>query len=135
MIERTWPDPAEYAAANSLLSADDPLLRDYLEHFLVDGRVRLSPDVLIADASDVFFGRSRWRKLAVPTWLVYAEWSVDRKGTPAYSPEAAAAFQAALPCLAPPRRVTGVDHGGLLWTKTGATAVVAVLEEVPNQPR
>jgi hypothetical protein len=134
MIERTWPDLDSYvavhAAANSLLSAGDPLLRDYLGHFPAEGRVRLNPDAV---------GRRRLGRvprpvalagLAVPTWLVHAEWSVDRDSAPACSPEAAAAFQAALPCLAPPRLVTGVCHGGLLWTKTGADAVVAVPAEV-----
>lgn len=132
MIERTWPDVDDYVAAHtaadSLLSADDPHLRDYLAHFLGDdGHVRLDPDALLTDAADVFFGKSRWPELTVPTWLVHAEWSVDRDTPPAYPPDAAATFHAALACLAEPRRVLGVDHATLIMSDRGASAVVAVL--------
>jgi pimeloyl-ACP methyl ester carboxylesterase len=133
-IERVWSGPDEYvaaqAAANSLLSADDPLLRDYLTHFIVDGRVRIDPDALLADVSDVLFGPSRWTELTVPTWLVYAEWGVDRDSAPAYPPESVAGFQSTLDCLGETHRVLGVDHGGLLMTPTGAAEVVRVLDEV-----
>ena len=134
-IARTWSGLDEYVAAHtaadSLLSPADPHLRDYLGHFLTeDGHVRLNGDALLADATDVFFGPSPWQRLITPTWLVYAEWSVDRDSTPAYSPEAVAAFRAALPCLAEPVRVPGVDHAALVMTDHGAAAVADVLKHV-----
>src|ERR1039457_4052371 len=39
----------------------------YLAHDLVDHRVRLSAEALVADAADVFFGPSKWPQLGVPT--------------------------------------------------------------------
>jgi pimeloyl-ACP methyl ester carboxylesterase len=132
MIERPWPDLDEYvsahAAADSLLSTDDPHLRDYLGHFLgADGHVRLDPDVLLTDAADVIFSRSRWPELTTPAWFCYAEWGVDRDTPPAYSPDDAATFHDALACLAEPRRVPGVDHAALIMTDQGAAAVVDLL--------
>src|SRR4051794_19304524 len=59
-----------------LLDRHDPLLRDHLAHDLADGRVRLDPDVLVADAVDTLLGTSPWRQLERPTRLVHAEWSV-----------------------------------------------------------
>ncbi|GAA3988363.1 hypothetical protein GCM10022247_03500 [Allokutzneria multivorans] len=134
LMERTWPDLDEYvavhAAANSLLSADDPLLRDYFAHSLADGRVRLNRDAVLSDAKDVFFGEPQWRELTVPTRLVYAEWSVGKDSSPAYTPDAVAGFEAELDCLAPSVRVSTVDHGTLMMSQTGAAAVAEVLVEV-----
>lgn len=130
-VDREWPSVDEYVAThvNSLLSAEDPLLRNYAEHFLADGRVRLDKDAVIADATDVFFGAPRWQELAVPTRLVYAEWSVDRDSAPAYSPAAVSSFADSVEFAAPPRRVLGVDHGGIVMTAEGAEVVAEVLRE------
>lgn len=131
LLDRTWPDTAAYVAvqtaANSLLSADDPLLHDYFGHFLADGRIRLNREALMADAADVFFGESRWRELTVPTRFVYAEWSTGPDTPPAYTPSQAEDFHRTLGMAAPPRRVLGVDHGGLVMTAPGAAAVAEVL--------
>jgi pimeloyl-ACP methyl ester carboxylesterase len=68
---RTFADVDEYAdhflPGAPLLDRDDPLLRDYLAHELADGRVRLDPDVLVADAVDTLLGASPWQELARPT--------------------------------------------------------------------
>lgn len=80
--------------------------------------------------ADVFFGPSRWEELTVPTRLVYAEWSVDRDSAPAYSPAAVSSFAESLSFAAPPRRVLGVDHGGIVMTAEGAAAVASVLREM-----
>lgn len=134
MLERTWPDTATYvgvqADANPLLAADDPLLHDYLGHFLADGHIRLDREALLDDATDVFFGESRWHELTVPTRFVYAEWSAGPGSPPAYSPEDAAKFHATLGMVARPRRVPGVDHASLMMTPAGAEAVAEVLTEV-----
>jgi hypothetical protein len=116
-----------------LLDPADPLLRDYLDHDLDDGRVRLSADAVLADATDVFLGASRWRELDVPTELVRAEWSTGRDSAPAYSDAALAEFEAALPCLRRPDRVPGVDHAAVIMTRTGAAHVADALGRVTGR--
>ena len=44
-----------------LLDPSDPLLRDNLAHDLRDGRVRLSPEALVTDAADIYFGPNPWQ--------------------------------------------------------------------------
>lgn len=131
-LDRTWTGLDEYLAAqtdaDSLLSPDDPHLRTYLAHQLdATGHVRLSRDALLGDGTDVMVGESRWRELAVPTWLLYAEWGLDRDTPPAYSPDDVAGFRAALDRLAEPRRVLGVDHASLIMTDHGAGEIVEML--------
>jgi len=51
----------------------------YLAHDLVDHRVRLSAEALVADAADVFFGPSKWPQLGVLTRFLTAE-ALDEQG-------------------------------------------------------
>lgn len=75
-VDREWPSVDEYVAThvNSLLSAEEPLLRNYAE----------------------------------------------RDSAPAYSPAAVSSFADSAEFAAPPRRVMGVDHGGIVMTAEGA---------------
>ena len=115
---------AEFALPGMpLLDRDDPLLRDYLAHDLADGRVRLDPGVLVADATDTILGPSRWRELDRPTRLVHAEWSTGEDSPPAYPPERVAALAAELPALQATELVAGVDHAGVIMTRQGAAVV------------
>src|SRR4051794_23222275 len=129
--ERTFADVGEYAdfllPGMPLLAREDPLLLDYLDHDLADGRVRLDPGVLVADALDTLLGPSPWRRLDRPTRLVYAEWSVGPDSPPAYPPERVAAFAAELPALRATERVEGVDHAASIMTRRGAAVVAAHL--------
>ena len=122
---------ADYAATflpgTPLLDPADPLLHDYLAHDLRDGRVRLDPEVLVADAVDTLLGPSPWQRLTRPTRLLYAEWSVGAGSAPAYPPERVAALAAGLPALRSAELVPGVDHAASIMTRRGAAAVAAVL--------
>jgi pimeloyl-ACP methyl ester carboxylesterase len=116
----------DFFVANTapLLDPGDPLLLDYLRHDLSRGRARLSAEVLTQDAADVFFGEEYWRKLAVPTRLLAAEWS-SGEGTPAaYSDEQLAEWE---PLLQERRRVEKVDHAAIIMSPHGAAAVADVL--------
>ncbi|MEV6237983.1 alpha/beta hydrolase [Lentzea sp. NPDC051838] len=131
--ERTWTVD-EYltvqAAVNPLIDATDPLIREYFAHDLTpDGHLRLPGGTLIADATDVVFGTSRWRELTVPTWFAHAEWSTGPDTPPAYTVEQAAAFRAELPVLHEPVLINEVDHGGTVMTRAGAAVVGEVLAE------
>ncbi|MGW6930557.1 alpha/beta fold hydrolase [Lentzea sp. NPDC054927] len=131
--ERTWTADdylAVQAMVNPLIDATDPLIRDYFAHDLTDdGHLRLSADTLIADATDVVFGESRWRELTMPTWFVHAEWSTGPDSPPAYTVEQAQAFRAELPVLHEPVLINEVDHGGTVMTRAGAAVVAEVLAE------
>ncbi|MET7993725.1 alpha/beta hydrolase [Amycolatopsis sp. NPDC005232] len=133
-VSRRWADLDEYLAyftrTNPLLDAADPLLRDCLDHDLSDGRVFLSREAVLADATDVFFGESRWQEIAVPTELVCAEWSSGADTPPAYGDKALAGFRAALPSLRRPRRITGADHAATIMTHSGAAVVGAALHDL-----
>jgi pimeloyl-ACP methyl ester carboxylesterase len=100
---RTFTGVEEYAGfvlpGMPLLDRDDPLLRDYLARDLADGRVRLDPEVLVADAVDTLLGPSPRRELDRPARLVFAEWGVGAGSAPAYPPERVAAFAAEPPAL------------------------------------
>ena len=126
---RTFTDVDDYAdlflAGTPLLDRGDPLLRDYLAHDLRDGRVRLDPEVLIADAVDTLLGASPWRELAVPTRFLHAEWSVGQDSPPAYPADRVAGFAAELPALRATELVPGVDHAASIMTSRGAAAVAA----------
>ncbi|MDT8913406.1 alpha/beta hydrolase [Amycolatopsis sp. PS_44_ISF1] len=122
---------AHFTRDSPLLDAADPLLRDTLAHDLgADGRVRLSPEVVLADAEDVFFGESGWLRLTVPVELVCAEWSVGPGTAPAYPDEALARFRARLPTLREPRRVPGADHAATIMTHAGAAVVADAVHAV-----
>ena len=74
-----------------------PLLLDYLAHDLDGHRVRLSSQALIEDATDIFFGASKWQQLQVPARFLTAEWSTGAGSAPGYPAEAVQAFRDALP--------------------------------------
>jgi pimeloyl-ACP methyl ester carboxylesterase len=124
---RTFTDVDDYAdlflAGTPLLDRADPLLRDYLAHDLRDGRVRLDPEVLVADAVDTLLGASPWRELAVPTRFLHAEWSTGDGSPPAYPADRVAGFAAELPALRVTELVPGVDHAASIMTGRGAVAV------------
>ncbi|KQU56732.1 alpha/beta hydrolase [Rhodococcus sp. Leaf278] len=107
-----------------LLDRDNPLLRAYAEHDLVDGSVRLSSDAVVADAEDVFFGVSRFRELTMPIRLLHAQWSVGANSAPMYSPEDIErhALTSTTPMMA-------LDHAGTIMTSVGAAAVGARIDE------
>ncbi|WP_328608550.1 alpha/beta hydrolase [Amycolatopsis sp. NBC_00345] len=121
-----------YFTRNSpLLDPADPLLRDNLAHDLgSDGRVRLSPEAVLSDAEDVFFGESSWLRLTGPVELVCAEWSVGPDTPPAYPDEALAGFRSQLPTLREPRRIPGADHAATIMTHTGAAVVADAIRAV-----
>jgi pimeloyl-ACP methyl ester carboxylesterase len=126
-LDRDWPSVSEYARffteqTAPLLDPADPLLLDYLAHDLADGRARLSAEALIGDATDIFFGSSKWQQLQVPTRLLTAEWSVGQGGAPAYPAEAVASFRAGLGALLTVRPVPGVDHAASIMSLPGAQA-------------
>lgn len=133
-VSRRWEGVEQYlayfAAANPLLDARDPLLRDHLEHDLADGRVLLDREAVLADATDVLFGEHRWRELTVPIEFVYAEWGSGPGTPPAYSASALAEFRAVLPTLGRPRRISGADHAATVMTRAGAAVVGAALHDV-----
>lgn len=133
-IGRTWT-PEEYrdfftSQTAPLLDPADETLRGYLAHDLdTDGRVRLDGDGLIADATDVFFGSSRWRELSAPTRLLAAEWSTGVGTPPAYPDDAIASFRRELPALVDIRRAYGTDHATTIMSKLGAAATAELLDE------
>ncbi|MFK0244148.1 alpha/beta fold hydrolase [Amycolatopsis azurea] len=131
--ERTWTVDEHLAAqakANSLIDVTDPLIREYYAADLTDdGHLRLSLETSAADATDVFFGTSRWQELTVPTWLVHAEWSIGPDSPPAYTVEDAADYQSKLTVLREPVLIKGVDHAGTVMTHPGAAIVAEVLRQ------
>ena len=133
-VDRSFAGVDEYAdfvlPGMPLLDRDDPLLRDYLAHDLAGGRVRLDPDVLVADATDTVLGPSRWRELDRPTRLVHAQWSTGKDSPPAYPPERVAALAAELPALKATELVEGVDHAASIMTRRGAAVVAEHLRAV-----
>ncbi|TFI42549.1 alpha/beta hydrolase [Rhodococcus sp. 1R11] len=116
----------EFLVSTSLPMLDpaDPLLRTYAEHDLVDGSVRLSSAAVVADATDVFFGASRFRELAMPIRFLHAQWSVGSSSAPMYSPEDIDALD--LTSVVP---MPGLDHAGTIMTPTGAAAVGRTIDE------
>jgi pimeloyl-ACP methyl ester carboxylesterase len=135
---RTFADVEEYAdfllPGMPLLDRDDPLLRDYLAHDLADGRVRLAPDVLVADAVDTLLGTSSWQQLDRPTRFVHAEWSVGADSAPAYTAERVAGFAAQLPALEHTELVRGVDHAASIMTRRGAAVAAAHVRAALRNP-
>ncbi|OZF07529.1 alpha/beta hydrolase [Rhodococcus sp. 15-1154-1] len=107
-----------------LLDPADPLLRQYAEHDLVDGAVRLSANAVVADATDVFFGRSKFEELTVPIRFLHAQWSVGADSPPMYSPQDIEAVD-----MTSVRPLAGLDHAGTIMTSVGAAAVGAMIDE------
>jgi pimeloyl-ACP methyl ester carboxylesterase len=133
-LDRDWSTLAEYAeffvaSTAPLLDPADPLLLDYLRHDLAGNRVRLSAEAVIEDATDVFFGPSQWRQVAVPTWLLTAQWAAGRDTPPAYPAEAVAKLTAELSGVLTARSLPGVDHAASIMSPVGAQATAALLAE------
>ncbi|MGZ6826903.1 MAG: alpha/beta fold hydrolase [Mycobacteriales bacterium] len=131
-LEQAWPSVEDFAAFFASATAPlcdpaDPVLLGYLAHDLdADGRVRLSGDVLLDDAADVFFGGSRWQELAVPVRFLAAQWSTGADSAPAYPQEAVAAYA---PATVRTVVVPGVDHAGSIMSTAGARATAELLQE------
>ncbi|HEY2279306.1 MAG TPA: alpha/beta hydrolase [Streptosporangiaceae bacterium] len=137
-LDRDWPSVADYARffveqTAPLLDPADPMLLDYLGHDLVGARVRLNADALIADATDVFFGPSKWQQLTVPTRLLTAQWSTGPDSPPAYPSAAIEQFRDVLGPPGPLVRVetlAGVDHAASVMSPAGAQAIAGLIAEV-----
>lgn len=130
-LQQTWSSLEDYlafftAGTAPLLDPADPLLRDYLEHDLRDGRVRLSGEALLSDAADIFFGASAWDAVTVPTRFLHAQWSTGTGSPPGYGPEAVERVAAKVVSV---RFVEGVDHAGSIMTKAGAVATAEAVSE------
>ena len=129
-LGRTWGSVDEYldyfCSTAPLLDRDDPLLRTYVEHDLRDGRVRLSADALVADATSIFFGDVPWRDVGAPVRFLHAEWSTGRDSAPAYPPEAVERYAAVAQTVV---GVEGVDHAGSIMSPRGAEATAALTRE------
>ena len=128
-LEQVWPSLDDYLAffttsTAPLLDPDDPLLRNYLEHDLRDGRVRLSADALLQDAESVYFGDNDWASLRVPVRFLHAEWSVGSGSAPAYSAEAVDTYRVK---TVVEQLVPGVDHAGSIMTQAGGRATAEMV--------
>ena len=121
-LGRRWSGVDEYleyftGSTAPLLDRADPLLRNYLEHDLADGRVRLSGEALIDDAVALFFDELAWDRVEVPIRYATAEWSAGADTPPAYPPESVERIRdKALRVV----EVKGVDHASLIMTRRGA---------------
>jgi pimeloyl-ACP methyl ester carboxylesterase len=142
-LDQAWAtvgDYAEFFVANTapLLDPADPLLLDYLAHDLANGpggrgqapyRVRLDADALIADATDIFFGPSKWEQIPVPTRLLTAEWSTGRDSPPAYPPPVVQQYRDGLDQLVSVRSLAGVDHAASIMSPAGARTTADLISE------
>ena len=127
--QQHWNSIEEYieflvSTSLPLLDPADPLLRKYAEHDLVDGTVRLSSDAVVSDATDVFFGDSRFEELTIPIRFLHAQWSVGANSAPMYSPQDIEAF--GLTSITP---MPALDHAGTIMTSVGAAAVGATIDK------
>lgn len=127
--QQHWNDIGDYieflvSTSLPLLDPADPLLRTYAEHDLVDGSVRLSSDAVVADATDVFFGASRFRELTMPIRFLHAQWSVGANSAPMYSSQIVDALD-----LTSITAMPGLDHAGTIMTAFGAAAVGETIDE------
>ncbi|HEX3753124.1 MAG TPA: alpha/beta hydrolase [Streptosporangiaceae bacterium] len=133
-LGRDWPtveDYAQFFVANTapLLDPADPLLLNYLAHDLDRHRVRLSADALGEDATDIFFGPSKWQQIRQPVRLLTAEWSTGRDTAPAYPPGAIEHFHHELKTLDRVETVPGVDHAASIMSPVGAQATAGLIRE------
>ncbi|OZC76995.1 alpha/beta hydrolase [Rhodococcus sp. 06-418-5] len=127
--QQHWNDIGDYieflvSTSLPLLDPADPLLRTYAEHDLFDGSVRLSSDAVVADATDVFFGASRFRELTMPIRFLHAQWSVGTDSAPMYSSQIVDALD-----LTSITAMPGLDHAGTIMTAVGAAAVGETIDE------
>lgn len=130
-LSRSWQSVEEYldyftSSTTPLLDRDDPLLREYLQHDLRDGRVRLSGKALITDASEIFFGQTPFSDVVVPVRFLHAQWGTGPDSAPAYPPEAVERYTATARTVV---GVQGVDHAGSIMSAPGAAATAALLRE------
>ena len=130
-LQHAWESLDDYlefftSQTAPLLDRADPLLRNYLEHDLRDGRLQLSGEALLSDAEDIFFGDSPWASLEVPVRFLHAEWSTGAGSAPAYPPDAVERYRSNTASV---RFIEGVDHAGTIMTRTGATATAGVLRD------
>lgn len=130
-LSRSWESVEEYldyftSSTTPLLDRDDPLLREYLQHDLGDGRVRLSGEALITDAREIFFGQTPFSDVAVPVRFLHAQWGTGPDSAPAYPPEAVERYAATARTVV---GVQGVDHAGSIMGARGAAATAALLRE------
>lgn len=129
-LGRTWTldEYAEFftSATAPLLDPHDPVLRQYLQHDLLDGHVRLSGEVLTQDASSIFFGENRWSELQIPVRFLHAQWSVGKDSPPAYPDEAVARYGHKTVRSV---RMAAADHAATIMSVEGARATAALLRE------
>jgi pimeloyl-ACP methyl ester carboxylesterase len=130
-LEDNWDGLDDYIAffvANTapLLTREDPLLRVNLAHDLRDGRVRLSPDALVADAADTYFDPNPWESVQVPIRFLHAQWGVGTASVPVYPDDLVERYG---PYTVEMRSLSGLDHAGTIMTHSGAAAVADVIRD------
>ena len=130
-LTQRWESLEDYLAffttsTAPLLDPADPLLREYLAHDLRDGVVRLSGEVLVDDATDIYFGDTPWESLTLPIRFTHAEWASGPDTPPAYPEEALRRY---LPKTVSHRYLPGLDHAGSIMSKPGALATAELLTE------
>ena len=130
-LDRRWESVDAYlryfcATTGPLLDPLDPLVRTYLEHDLRDGLVRLSPEALVEDGRDTFFGAVPWQDLGVPVRWAHAEWGVGPGSAPMYPAEAVERYA---PQCATVVALDGLDHAGAIMTPRGAQATASLVRE------
>jgi pimeloyl-ACP methyl ester carboxylesterase len=128
-LDQIWTSVEEFAAfftahTAPLLDPHDPLLLDYLRHDLRDGKVRLQPEALLADAASVFFGESPWEQLRVPVRFTHAQWGAAPGTAPAYPQESVERYAAR---TVETRYVDGADHAASIMSKAGAVVTAELL--------
>ena len=126
-LGRRWETVDAYldyfrSTTGPLLDRDDPLLRHYVEHDLRDGVVRLSPEAIVGDSRDIFFGSVPWQDVGVPVRWLHAQWAVGPGSTPMYSAEAVERYA---PQCASVVGLDGLDHAASIMSPAGASGVSA----------
>jgi pimeloyl-ACP methyl ester carboxylesterase len=130
-LGRRWESVDAYldyfcSTTGALLDRDDPLLRHYVEHDLRDGLVRLSPEALVGDGRDTFFGSVPWQDVGVPVRWLHAEWGVGPDSPPMYSHDAVERYA---PQCTTVVGLDGLDHAASIMTPAGAKATAALVHE------
>ena len=130
-LGRRWESVDAYleyfcSTTGILLEPQDPLLRHYLEHDLRDGMVRLSPEALLDDGRDTFFGDVSWRDAGVPVRWTHAEWSIGADSPPMYPADAVERYA---PHCVDVVALDRLDHAGSIMTRRGARATAALLRK------